>query len=341
MKWLGQHIVSLIARFRSDVYLEDISSGTIASGGNLGLDSNNKIVKANEPTSHDAVTLAGTPDYITLSGQEITRNQIDLTADVTGVLPSANLDADTAHLSTTQTFSGAKTFSSAVSISNTTNATSTTTGALKVAGGVGIEKDLHVEDELVVGDSIGVGVTPFTNSLSPSSNIDLIGNGGILSYNNNLYLTSNAYYDGGWKAKSTGTTSLLILRSNSLEFYVNTSSTLANASTTFTKVFDVDNAGVVSGSNFSVASDKRLKSEIEPIKEGLEVIKKFSSYSYIKGGEKESGFIAQEVREAIPHTVYENNEGYLSMSDRGVLAHMHKAILELDKRLEAIEEKLK
>ena len=93
MKWLGQHIVSLIARFRDDVYLEDISSGTIASGGNLGLDSNNKIVKANEPTSHDAVTLAGTPDYITLSGQEITRNQIDLTADVTGVLPVANTAA--------------------------------------------------------------------------------------------------------------------------------------------------------------------------------------------------------------------------------------------------------
>jgi hypothetical protein len=34
------------------------------------------------------VTLTGTPDYITISGQEITRNQIDLTADVTGVLPS-------------------------------------------------------------------------------------------------------------------------------------------------------------------------------------------------------------------------------------------------------------
>ena len=34
------------------------------------------------------VTLAGTSDYITISGQEITRNQIDLTSDVTGVLPS-------------------------------------------------------------------------------------------------------------------------------------------------------------------------------------------------------------------------------------------------------------
>jgi hypothetical protein len=37
-----------------------------------------------------AVTLAGTPDYITISGQEITRNQIDLTADVTGTLPVGN-----------------------------------------------------------------------------------------------------------------------------------------------------------------------------------------------------------------------------------------------------------
>ena len=35
------------------------------------------------------VTLSGTPDYITISGQTITRNQIDLTADVTGDLPVA------------------------------------------------------------------------------------------------------------------------------------------------------------------------------------------------------------------------------------------------------------
>ena len=45
MKFIGQFIQSFIARFRNDVYLEDISSGTIASGSNLGLDSNNKIVK--------------------------------------------------------------------------------------------------------------------------------------------------------------------------------------------------------------------------------------------------------------------------------------------------------
>lgn len=90
MKFIGKFISLFDAVFKKDVTLDGVETGTIASGGNLGIDSNNKIVKANEPTSHDAVTLAGTPDYITLSGQEITRNQIDLANDVSGTLPVGN-----------------------------------------------------------------------------------------------------------------------------------------------------------------------------------------------------------------------------------------------------------
>ena len=65
MKWIGQHIYDLIARFRNDVYLEDISSGTITSGGNLGLDSNNKIVKASASggISFDGSTANGVLTY--------------------------------------------------------------------------------------------------------------------------------------------------------------------------------------------------------------------------------------------------------------------------------------
>lgn len=99
MKWIGQHIYDFISRFRNDVYLEDVESGTIASDSNLGLDENNKIVKATI-TSHDEVTLAGTPDYITISGQEITRNAVDLTADVTGTLPVDNGGTGLTSLST-------------------------------------------------------------------------------------------------------------------------------------------------------------------------------------------------------------------------------------------------
>jgi hypothetical protein len=57
MKWIGQHIWDFISRFRSDVYLEATETGTIASGGNLGLDSNNKVVKATGVSSASTVTV--------------------------------------------------------------------------------------------------------------------------------------------------------------------------------------------------------------------------------------------------------------------------------------------
>ena len=96
----------------------------------------------------------------------------------------------------------------------------------------------------------------------------------------------------------------------------------------------------ITASNFTVSSDIRLKSNIKPIKDGINVLKQFTSYEYIKDDKKEAGFIAQEVKKAIPYSVVEDEENYLTMNDRAVLAHMHKAILELEERLTAIEEKL-
>jgi len=68
VKFIGQFIQSLVARFRNDVYLEDISTGTIASGGNLGLDANNKIVKADTNAGELSITNASDNRVVTSTG---------------------------------------------------------------------------------------------------------------------------------------------------------------------------------------------------------------------------------------------------------------------------------
>ena len=84
MKWIGQHIYDLVARFRDDVYLEDISSGTIASGGNLGLDSNNKIVKQSDTgitDLHGAGVDGSANQLLTDDGDGTVTSEANLTFD--------------------------------------------------------------------------------------------------------------------------------------------------------------------------------------------------------------------------------------------------------------------
>jgi hypothetical protein len=94
MKWIGQHIYDLVSRFRNDVYLEDIDTGTIASGGNLGLDSNNKIVKAAEAAGDIEGVTAGT--NLTGGGTSgtVTLNLADASTSAKGAASFASADFD-------------------------------------------------------------------------------------------------------------------------------------------------------------------------------------------------------------------------------------------------------
>jgi len=98
-----QSNAEIVAAVVASTNISDANKGTIRS--NIGVDA------AGTDNSTD-VTLGGSLDYITLSGQVLTRNAIDLSTDVTGTLPVGNMAAtalttiqtaanETAHLALT------------------------------------------------------------------------------------------------------------------------------------------------------------------------------------------------------------------------------------------------
>lgn len=126
---------------------------------------------------------------------------------------------------------------------------------------------------------------------------------------------------------------------------------------------DISYAGIQVG--WSITSDQRWKTNIQPSNLGLDFIKKLNPVSYVRNNDEskkaEYGFIAQQLEEAL-NSSNASNSGIITKDDAGMysvryndlLSPMVKAIqeleeenqilknqnLELEKRLKAIEEKL-
>ena len=74
--------------------INEVGLGNVLYGIEDPTLSDDIVTHAAIAAAHQAlVTLSGTPDYITLSGQDIIRALIDLASHVTGTLPAANIDA--------------------------------------------------------------------------------------------------------------------------------------------------------------------------------------------------------------------------------------------------------
>ncbi|WP_162415742.1 hypothetical protein, partial [Cyclobacterium roseum] len=108
---------------------------------------------------------------------------IELTSNVTGILPVANGGTGSAtqnfvDLTTDQTIAGNKTISGVTNVSNTTESTTITTGALVINGGVGVTKNLNV------GGTIRTGAVTYTNTDGTNGQVLMTDGSGVTSWSN-------------------------------------------------------------------------------------------------------------------------------------------------------------
>lgn len=94
-----------------------------------------------------------------------------------------------------------------------------------------------------------------------------------------------------------------------------------------------------SSGNITSVSDARFKNIDRPFFRGLEAIRKldpqvfhWNAKSGLNQSDVNAGFVAQNVREAIPEAVGQNKDGYLTLADRPITAALVNAVKELDQR---------
>lgn len=174
--------------------------------------------------------------------------------------------------------------------------------------GLGTQQSISKLDISVTQSIPGLNISQYTSNnglqiTNINSNIafvvDYIGNVGIgttTTINKGLYVTGNSQFDG---------------------------------------TVDIYGRTTVYG-QFLNPSDVRIKTDIQPITNALDVVKQINGYSFTKlhNDKRELGVIAQELQKILPDLVHEDSQGYLSVSYMNLIALMIEAIKELDAKIE-------
>jgi len=181
MKWIGQHIWSFISRFRSDVYLENVTES--AQDHVVGIDADGKLYKQDVSvgditgvTAGDALTGGGTSGTVTINHQD-TSSQASVDNSGRTYIQDVTLDTYghvTGLTSATETVTDTNTMGSGFTVSATTdsNATTITQGDdLFFAAGTGITCETTADGTVTITNT----VTDTNTQLSTEQVQDIVG----------------------------------------------------------------------------------------------------------------------------------------------------------------------
>jgi hypothetical protein len=150
-------------------------------------------------------------------------------------------------------------------------------------------------------------------TVSGTSNLGAVGNITITGGSANYILETNGSGVLSWVAKPTSGATIADDTITNATFYpiyaTATTGTLSSAGIASTKLQFNPSTGEMTATNFNSLSDEKFKTNIKPITDALEIIKKLQgvSYDWIEGGSSH-GLIAQSVENIIPNVVSDNGE---------------------------------
>lgn len=184
-----------------------------------------------------------------------------------------------------------------------------------------------------VSNNIFIGEGPFASGLTDSDS-----DGEKTLGDDNIYIGNNV------KPKQENVSNEIVIGADATG---NGSNTITLGHTTNTDVYA---RGTVRSNGTALTSDRRLKSDIKSVANGLSTVMKLNPVSYNKRlsfdtdeyNKKEIGFIAQEVQEILPDLVSEgpDENKTLSLDYNSMIPILTKAIQEQQVLIEALKAKV-
>ncbi|MBI1407392.1 MAG: hypothetical protein GC145_14870 [Caulobacter sp.] len=109
---------------------------------------------------------------------------------------------------------------------------------------------------------------------------------------------------------------------------------MINVSYNGNRVWSVDQTG----QTYSV-SDLALKTDVEPVKDAVEIIKGLTGVAYLPAGgqDRRVGLVAQHVAAVLPEAVHTDGQGLHAVSYNAVVGVLVEAVKVLSERVEALE----
>lgn len=172
------------------------------------------------------------------------------------------------------------------------------------------------------------GVTAATYGSSTNIPVIVINSNGRISSASNVAIT-------------TGTTITDDITTNATYYLTLTTAvagSINTANVSATKLFFNPSTGLLTSTDYNSSSDITLKTDIKDIVGALDTIKQLSgkSFTWIAGGAKGYGLIAQEVEQIIPNIVV-TNDGIKGINYINIIAFLIESIKELSSQVDQLK----